>query len=291
LNAPASLAGESSAKSPLSVAKPAVTSAKPAVTSAKPAVTSPKPAVTSSRAAPVVQTGRDQGKSNGPIIRDVLVVRQKNKIFNNSELYLSDNACRYLGRDGDLIIASKAPDWDIVVYSKARNSAMRMKPQEAQKNKFSFLQGVIHLDEGVKKAGDGLFFGSKYFEIYCKPKESRKVADAFVFQNRNKKEIVDTTYRFGEFCKITPHVHDFLGWIYATFRIDAVPLELKNRYKDGSVETVYSTSSVEHTSKPASFFAYPTGYKVEHELTAVMLQPGYEETLEDFFGTPDKAGK
>src|SRR5262249_820434 len=95
--------------------------------------------------------GASSKSTRGPIIKDVLVVRQNGKVFNNSEMYLSDGACRFLARNGDIIIAARAPSWDIVVYSKSRNYAMKMTLAESDKQKFGLLNGVVHLDCGVKR--------------------------------------------------------------------------------------------------------------------------------------------
>src|SRR5476649_388309 len=68
------------------------------------------------------------------VIKDVLVVHQNGNVLGKTDLYLSDNACRLVGRNGDIIMASKAPDWDIIVFAKQRNSAIRISAAQGKKS-------------------------------------------------------------------------------------------------------------------------------------------------------------
>ena len=68
-----------------------------------------------------------------------------------------------------------------------------------------------------------------------------------------------------------------------------VPLESKTRYMDGTSLMTYTTTSIEHVSKPASFFCLSYRFQESQELLDVMLQEGYVDTLEDLWGRMPKS--
>jgi hypothetical protein len=232
------------------------------------------------------------GTTKDAVIKDVLVVHQRSQNLGNNDLYLADCGGRFVARNGDIIIASKAPDWAIVVCARQRNTGYTMSAAEGKKSSLGLLAGSVSSSQGKASPSDRRLFGLTITDVVSVADiHNRASHDSPIFQDRATKMVLDTTMKIASPCKIGPQLQAFLTWIYNMGSFKGVPLESKTRYMDGTSLMTYTTTSIEHVSKPASFFAYPTGFKKAESLLDVMLQEGYVDTLEDLWGTVPKKAK
>lgn len=225
-------------------------------------------------------------------IKNVILVHQSSTVFGKSELYICPDAARFLARNGDIVIATRAPEWTLMVYSRSRGLAMVRKADLMKSGQLGLIAGGVTINRGVEHPHKDLMFGLKYADIVSKAEKSDKPSvDSPIFQEREKKIYLDTTLKMAVLDNVSPRVLDFLYWIYSTGRFRGLPLECRTRCSDGSVQTAFCTTAIEKTSKPASFFDYPTGFKRTDDLMLVLVQEGFADTLEDLWGASPHKGK
>lgn len=230
-----------------------------------------------------------KARGNDPVVKDVVVVHQNSQAFSKSDLYLSENAVRFVARNGDAIIASNAPTWDIVVYSKSKNKGWTKSAAEARKDGLGFLAGGLNTNGGKIVACNEVLFGNKITKIVVLPGPlGHKSRDTFLFQERNTKVTRDTTLKVATPCKIKPAVQDFIRWMYNFNKFAGVPLESKTTYQDGSTVITYFTTSIEHVSKPASYFALPSNYTKVSDTLEVLISDEAGSIMEDLWGDVPK---
>jgi hypothetical protein len=224
-------------------------------------------------------------------LKNVTLLHQTSATFGKFELYLCPYGGRLVARNGDLIIATRAPEWTLMVYSKGRNLALVEKGDKITTTHLGIMTGGVTINRGVEYPRKDLLFGFKYSDILCKALKSDKPSvDSPIFQERVKKIYLDTTVKLAKLDNAPPKLLDFLFWIFNTGRFKGLPLECKTRCLGGAVDTAFCTLSVEKVSKPASFFDYPIGFKKTDDLMQVLMQEGFADTLEDLWGaSPHKA--
>jgi hypothetical protein len=209
-------------------------------------------------AKPIHPNAKSEGGTNDAVIKDVLVVHQNSQFCGKSDLYLSENAGRFVARNGDIIIASKAPDWGIVIFSRTKKVGCVMTAEESKKKSMGLVVGSIPMTHGTPRTSNVSLLGFKCVTIVSPVHGSGRSADSPIFQDRTTRILVDTTVEVASPCKVQPHLQDFQNWLYNLGSYTGVPLDSTTHFKDGSSEKTFSTSSIEHVSKPLAFFAYPT---------------------------------
>lgn len=253
------------------------------------AIAAALPCLQPAGAAPIAPKLVSSKTTNNNVTKDVLVVHQNSQWCGKSDLFLSENAGRFIARNGDIIIATKAPDWRIILYSRAKNVGTEMTPSEANNGNLGLMAGSITMNHGSPRPSSDHLLRLKCTTIVCPVHDSGRSSDGPLYQDRAVKILVDSTYKLANPCKLQPHLQDFLRYLYNMGDYTGVPLEGKTHFQDGSTVTSFSTSSIEHVSKPTSFFANPTGYKKVRDQLPILLEDGYSETIEDLFGA--KKGK
>jgi hypothetical protein len=228
----------------------------------------------------------------GGMVKNVIVARQNSEYLGNMTLYLSDRACRFEARNDDIVIASHAPDWQIILYSHKKNKGYVYAPKRGGDDKLDLFPTFFSLSTGKATSGYDKNLKIDYVEIYkaAGPKMDA-CNDAFIFQNRTRRPLRDQTLRVAKVGTLPPEVSVFVNFIYSTGTFPGVPLDHVTRYKDGTANVKYHTFSIGHTQKPASFFAYPTGYTKVADKIEVLLADDTKTTLEDLFAPPAEKSK
>lgn len=91
--------------------------------------------------------------------------------------------------------------------------------------------------------------------------------------------------------KFNAFLQSFLDFLFNQSVYKGLPLELKNTYQGGVVETLYSTSSVEYVKRPLSIFDFPIGMKPVTDKLQVLMSEDTKTTLEDLLVSPDVDSK
>ena len=218
------------------------------------------------------------------MVRNIQVVHQTGGMLGDIDLYIGEKAVRCVARRGEIVIVSSAPTWKVLLYSKPRNEGFELTNKQAG---FSRL-GIMGLPGDVDKGEVTRVFDAK---LKCKctqvfvdgTKQPSQTKDLYIFQERNHRRLKNYTYRLADIGTLTPEVQNVLFWLYSDHFFKGVPVEAIINYADGSKVTLYSTVSRSTTSKPASFFDYPKGYKLNRDKMKVLTSADMNTTLEDLW--------
>jgi len=226
------------------------------------------------------------------LVKDVLVVRQNSKALGKTELYLSADAARFWAPKVGLVVATRAPAWNTVLYSKPRNAGMLLSALEIQKSGMGLYPSATATDKGKAQKYRDSLLRLDCTKVVSQYKSDPHVAvDTIMFQQRTEKILVESYLELGSPCKLDPHIQTFIYYIFDQNKFPGIPLEQKNSYKDGSSDMPLVTLSIEHTSKPASFFDLPSGFKKALDKLQLILAPDCNDTLEDLWGEKPKKAK
>jgi len=229
---------------------------------------------------PVVAHNKDA------LVKDVLVVRQNSKALGKTELYLSTDAARFWAPKVGLVVATRAPAWNAVLYSKPRNLGIPLSAAEVKGSGMGIFPCATATDNGKPQKYRDSLLRLDCTKVVSQYKGDPHVAvDTIMFQQRTEKILVESYLEFGSPCKLDPHIQTFLYYLFDQNKFQGIPLEQKNSYKDGSSDMPLVTMSIEHTSKLASFFDLPTGFKKAGDKLQLIMAPDCNDTLEDLWGT------
>ncbi len=218
------------------------------------------------------------------VVHNVLVVRQKTESMGQIELYLSDQAGHFSARSGELTATCAAPDWNLVFYSKRRNLAFVASKAKMQQKSM----GIFHrppLEKGLRsRQRDGQLKLDTVKVTIDGSTEPEGSSDMFIYQDRKTKRFKEIDFTVADHISLNANTQIFVNWLYDQSVFTGLPLEQKKYYTDGSVATVYQTTSITHADQPASLFEYPKGYKTTANLLEVVLSEDAKSTLEDLWG-------
>jgi hypothetical protein len=97
---------------------------------------------------------KNTGASAGDaLVHDVLVVHQSSVNLGKTTLFLSAKAGRFVAHDGDLVIASSAPDWHIVIYSHKQNQGFMLTATQAKTESLGLFTSPLSINEGTVTQG------------------------------------------------------------------------------------------------------------------------------------------
>ncbi|MBU6454518.1 MAG: hypothetical protein KGS72_22305 [Cyanobacteria bacterium REEB67] len=221
----------------------------------------------------------------------VTVLHQDSNTFGKSDLFISDQAARFVGRKGDVIITTSAPNWRIILFSKSKNQALVTSPTEATKSSLGIFTSPLNVQVAQKKTVEDQTLHVKLLTFTSKGDQFSTARDAVIFQERRKRMVLDSVLETADICTVTPPVGRFINWVYNFSNLSGVPISLRTRFSDHTSETPYRTLSIEHTTKPFSFFADPTGFKAVANRLDVLLSDDATTTLEDLWGSPREGDK
>ncbi|CAN5466615.1 hypothetical protein BH10CYA1_BH10CYA1_47020 [soil metagenome] len=224
--------------------------------------------------------------------QDVFVVHQSSLALGKTDLYLSENAGRLEAPKLALIIASRAPSWNIVIYSTRKNQGYVISGAEAKRDSLHMFSCSLATDQGKPRPIHDAQLRLDCLNIVMQTKNDQlTTGDTIIFQDRTKKVVRQAILKIATPCKIQPALQTFINFLFDLDKYPGLPLALETQYKDGSSVTDLYTSSIEHTSKSPSFFAYPTGFKKASNKLEVMLSEDMNDTLEDLWGSVPKKEK
>jgi hypothetical protein len=232
------------------------------------------------------------GSDKAGLIQDVLVIHQESLALGKTDLYLSENAGRLVAPKLALIIASRAPSWNIVMYSARKNQGYTISGAEAKTDSLHMFPSNLATDKGKPHPGHDALLRLDCLNIVMQTNSDQlTMADTIMFQDRARKVVRGATLKIATPCKIQPPLQTFINFLFDLEKYPGVPLALETKYKDGSSVTSLYTLSIEHTRKASSFFAYPTGFKKASNKVEVILSDDIKDTLEDLWGSVPKKQK
>jgi hypothetical protein len=223
------------------------------------------------------------------VIKNVFVVHQSSIALGKTDLYLSENAGRLVAPKLGVIVTSSAPSWKIVIYSTRKNQGYTFSSAEAKGHGLDLFACNLATDEGMPHPVHDAVLKLDCLNIVRQTKNDLEtISDTIMFQARSQKVLREATLKIASPFKIQPSLQTYINFLFDLEKYPGVPLEFRTRYKDGSSVTNLYTSSIELTSKSASFFAYPTGFKKANNKVEVMLSEDINDTLEDLWGSVPK---
>ena len=236
-------------------------------------------------AAPALPKKQTTAPADG--LETVTVLHQNTDALGKADLYLAQNAGRLVARDGEIIIATSAPRWDILLYSKKKNEGWLVPGAKNRDGSLSIFGSPIDLTRNKPQTLFDPMMKIDYTLASAEAKkETAKTRDPFIFQSRSDKSYSHGSIKIANnLCKLQPQLQAFLNWIYSQDHFVGVPMEMKSYFEDGSVRIFYSTQSIETKKVPSSMFAYPKNYKPASEKLLVLFSNDAQSTMEDLWGS------
>jgi hypothetical protein len=222
-----------------------------------------------------------------PAVKSVTVFHQKTANIGNAEFYLADDAACLIAHNGDNIAIAKAPTWDVILYSKQKKLGYSVSMAKIAGDHMGIFKPPLSLIGGKISECSEPRFGFHRRQLVVHATKSAPVEkDPFFFQKTAKPKIVkDVVFYCADLGKIDPKCERFIQWVYSEIQLPGMPLELTAHYTDGSHTSQYETLSVEKTTRPVSFFTYPTGFKKSADKINIFASADAQSTLEDLFGS------
>jgi len=219
------------------------------------------------------------------MVTHVQVFHQKTSMMGDTELYLSEAGARFIGRNGDIIICACPPTWDVLLYSKSKKQAHKITNKQAGKQNFGLFTVPVEIGRAEKTTETDAILKCRCLRLYVDgKKQPNSTNDPFIFQQRKHRVMKDVVFRIADIGPIKTEIQNFLYWIYNEHAFPGLPVEATTHYTDGSAVYQFRTMSKGVTSKPASFFAYPTDYKLSPNKMEVLLSDDTQTTLEELWG-------
>jgi len=228
--------------------------------------------------------------ANDKMIRDVQVFHYKTSVMGEADLYLSDYGARYTARNGEIVIATCSPSWDVLLYSRAKNQGFKITNRQAGKQNLGVLTVPVDVSRGVKSKEVDPLLRYPLTKVFVDGKlQQVKSSDPFIFQQRKNRVVKDVSFKVDDIGPIKPELQNFVFWIFNEHSLPGLPAEAVTHFTDGTTVTQFHAVSKSKTSKPASFFAYPTDYKVTLNKLEVLIANDAQTTLEELWVPEDKS--
>lgn len=222
-------------------------------------------------------------------LKEVLVLHQKTDPLGKVDLYLADDGGLLTAHGDTIIVSCSAPQWIIYFYSKVKKLAYTKTIHPGMDDTLQLFTAPVDLTPGKQRKGKSAFMQMEYKEIFLDGSKTHHVVDdPFVFQEREHRRIKDVTYRTLNVGPLKPQLQEFLWFIYSQRNLTGVPIELKANFFNSKSNNILSTTGIEKTKKPMSFFSPPTGLRKTERKDEILFSEDYKSTLEDLFGSPDK---
>jgi hypothetical protein len=218
-----------------------------------------------------------QGKNGS----DIFCVQLTTGPLGSVELYVSNDAARVNVHHGDVEIVSKAPTWEIVLYSKSRSEGFKVPPNED--NQLGLLNNPVPLEgDGIKRMDANLHVPVRLFSVNCSNKEIANQR-SMLFQTRDRRKVTQMTYKTWD-KKFSPEATNFIGWFFSSRQYKNFPLEQNLKYDNGESSKTFSAISIEKVSVAPSYFDYPRYAKSAHHKLDVLISTDANNILEDMWG-------
>lgn len=240
-------------------------------------------AVGPSFAAPTTaQKAQQKAQTKSGKLVKVLLIKQSNNYFGQTEIYLGTNEAKLIGREGNNIIYCKAPDWKVLVYSKNNNLGCEIPLRDWQAQGMKVVKSRVDLTKGrytetydpvLKLAcrqttmkGGGRYFGSD---------------DPMIFRSLSKQSLSEVRYKYTRNLPISPNASKFLQGLYDMSTVDGLPLELINKFSTGNETYLYKTESIKEAEVPAESFDFPKKYRKVNSLGDLLLNSVDKKKVND----------
>jgi hypothetical protein len=233
-------------------------------------------------------------KAAGPekMVDDVLLDHIDSRILGKCRLYLSNQGGRFETVDGRVVAVCRPPTWEMKLYAPKSKVVYSMANAKLKANGLGVFTAPVDYSQARVSPDYNALLRVKTLKVSVDVrKQAMVVNDAYIFQTRTKRVLLDSVLRVAQGYKINPFLQSFVDFLFNQSIYQGLPIELKNTYQGGVVETLYSTSSVEYVKRPAAIFDFPIGMKPVTDKIQVLMSEDTKTTLEDLLGSPDVDSK
>jgi len=172
-----------------------------------------------------------------------------------------------------------------LLYSKSKKQAHKITNLQARKQNFGVFTVPVEIVRAEKTTETDAILKIRCMRLFVDgKKQPNSTSDPFIFQQRKHRVLKDVVFRVADIGPIKPEIQNFLYWIYNEHAFEGLPIEATTHYTDGTSVCQFRTLSKSKTSKPASFFAYPTDYRLTQNKLEVLLADDTQTTLEELWG-------
>lgn len=226
------------------------------------------------------------------MVDDVLLDHLDSRILGKCRLYLSNQGGRFETVDGRVVAVCRPPTWEMKLYAPKTKVVFSVANAKLKANGLGvFTAPVDYAQARVSPDYDALLRVKTLKVLVDVRKQTMVVNDAYIFQTRTKRVLLDSVMKVAQGYKFNAFLQSFLDFLFNQSVYKGLPLELKNTYQGGVVETLYSTSSVEYVKRPLSIFDFPIGMKPVTDKLQVLMSEDTKTTLEDLLVSPDVDSK
>lgn len=202
----------------------------------------------------------------------VLLVKQLNNYFGPTDLYIGENEALLIGREGKTKVLCKAPDWNVLVYSKDANKGLEQPLSKWEVAGLNAVNSKKNLAGRKRTATRDLQLKIDCWEIVIDANERYFGSDdPMIFRSLSKKSLKQVRFKSTRDLALSPNVTRFLRGLYNIPDFGGLPIELLNKFSDGSQTYFYRTKSMERTEVTASLFDTPVGYHKARDIAEILV--------------------
>ncbi|MBS2010408.1 MAG: hypothetical protein JST01_25380 [Cyanobacteria bacterium SZAS TMP-1] len=233
-------------------------------------------------------------KSKAPekMVDKVLLDHLDTRVLGRCRLYLSEQGGRFETGDGRVVAVCRPPTWELMLYAPKKKVCFSVDGKKINSTGLSVFNAPVeyHKVQVTEEYDRHLGLKLQRVLVDC-GKQKMVVHDPVIFQSRAQRFLRDSVLKLTQKYDFKPEIQDFVHFIFNQNNFKGLPIELKNTYGDGLVETMYFTESIEYVKRPLAIFDYPVGMKRAADKLEVMMSEDANSTLEDLFVSPDPERK
>lgn len=202
----------------------------------------------------------------------VLLVKQLNNYFGPTDLYIGENQALLIGREGKTKVLCKAPNWNVLIYSRDANKGLEQPLSKWELSGLNAVKSKKNLAGRQRAAIRDLQLKIDCWEIVIDANERYFGSDdPMIFRSLSKQSLKQVRFKSSRSLALSPNVTRFLRGLYNTPDCDGLPIELLNKFSDGNQTYFYKTKSLEKTEVPDSLFDTPTGYHKAKDMAEILV--------------------
>ncbi|MBS1989858.1 MAG: hypothetical protein JSS83_05025 [Cyanobacteria bacterium SZAS LIN-3] len=226
------------------------------------------------------------------IVDQVLLDHIDSRVLGRCRLYLCEQGGRFETSDGRVVAVCRPPTWELKLYAPKKKVVFSVDRKNINSSGLSVFNSPVeyHKVQVTEEYDKHLGLKVQRVLVDCS-KQKMVVHDPVIFQSRAQRFLRDSVLKLTQKYNFKPEIQQFVHFIFNQNNFNGLPIELKNTYGDGLVETTYSTDSIEYVKRPLTIFDYPVGMKRAADKLEVMMSEDANSTLEDLFVSPDPERK
>lgn len=202
----------------------------------------------------------------------VLLVRQFNGFFGPTDIYIGENEAKLVGREGNTMILCKAPDWNVLIYSKDGNKGFQVPLQKWESDGLHAVTPKKKLTSGRRVAVRDNALHLDCWQIVINANERYYGSDdPLIFRSLSKQALKEVRFKCTRSLPLSPNVTRFIRGLYSIPPFGGLPLELINTCSDGSCTYTYKTTSMKNIEVPSSAFKTPIGYQKAESIGEILM--------------------